>query len=130
MNAKENSPSKDQKPQPGKRRPRSTTAAYTAQEKCQTVLSVWSEKRSPSQICREMSITWSILNQWQERALEGMLQALEPRVVLDKGPALSPRLQAMLLKKRACDVRLTEKLKDLQQSQSKPQPSPSTVPGG
>jgi len=29
-----------------------------------------------------------------------MLQALEPRVSLDKGPALSPRLQAMLEKKR------------------------------
>jgi hypothetical protein len=32
--------------------------------------------------------------------MEGMLQALEPRVRLDKGPALSPRLQAMLEKKR------------------------------
>ena len=33
-------------------------------------------------------------------AMEGMLQALEPRVSLDKGAALSPRLQAMLEKKR------------------------------
>jgi hypothetical protein len=32
--------------------------------------------------------------------MEGMLQALEPRVKLDKGPALSPRLQTMLEKKR------------------------------
>jgi len=32
--------------------------------------------------------------------MEGMLQALEPRVRLDKGPALSRRLQAMLEKKR------------------------------
>ena len=30
----------------------------------------------------------------------GMLQALEPRVSLDRGPALSPRLQAMLEKRR------------------------------
>jgi hypothetical protein len=29
-----------------------------------------------------------------------MLQALEPRLRLEKGPALSPRLQAMLEKKR------------------------------
>jgi hypothetical protein len=41
-----------------------------------------------------------VLAQWQKRAMEGMLQALEPRVRLDKGPALSPRLQALLDKKR------------------------------
>jgi hypothetical protein len=41
-----------------------------------------------------------MLSHWQKRAMEGMLQALEPRVNLDKGPALSPRLQAMLEKKR------------------------------
>jgi hypothetical protein len=32
--------------------------------------------------------------------MEGMLQALEPKVRLDKGLALSPRLQAMLEKNR------------------------------
>jgi Ulp1 family protease len=41
-----------------------------------------------------------VLSQWQRRAMEGMLQALEPRISLDKGPSLSPRLQAMLEKKR------------------------------
>jgi hypothetical protein len=41
-----------------------------------------------------------VLSEWQKRAMEGMLQALEPRVSLEKGPALSPRLQAMLEKKR------------------------------
>ena len=39
------------------------------------------------------------LSQWQKRAMEGMLQALEPRVNLDKGAVLSPRLQAMLTKR-------------------------------
>jgi hypothetical protein len=41
-----------------------------------------------------------LLSLWQKRAMEGMLQALEPRVNLDKGPALSPRLQALLEKNR------------------------------
>ena len=41
-----------------------------------------------------------VLAQWQKRAMEGMLQALEPRMRLEKGPALSPRLQSMLEKKR------------------------------
>ena len=36
---------------------------------------------------RKMNITWTILNHWQKRAMEGMLQALEPHVQLDKGVA-------------------------------------------
>src|SRR5208283_4614233 len=64
------------------------------------VLSVWTERRRPAEVCRELTIPSMVLAQWQKRAMEGMLQALEPRVSLDKGPALSPRLQAMLEKKR------------------------------
>lgn len=74
--------------------------AYGAMEKCRAVLSVWTERRRPAEVCRELSIPWMLLSLWQKRAMEGMLQALEPRVRLDKGPALSPRLQALLEKKR------------------------------
>ena len=73
---------------------------YGAMEKCRAVLSIWTERRRPAEICRELSVPWMVLSQWQKRALEGMLQALEPRVRLEKGPALSPRLQTMLEKKR------------------------------
>lgn len=76
------------------------TMNYGAMEKCRAVLSVWTERRRPAEVCRELSIPWMLLAHWQKRAMEGMLQALEPRVSLDKGPALSPRLQAMLEKKR------------------------------
>ncbi len=76
------------------------TINYGAMEKCRAVLSVWTERRRPAEICRELSIPWMALTQWQKRAMEGMLQALEPRVRLEKGPALSPRLQAMLEKRR------------------------------
>lgn len=76
------------------------TMNYGAMEKCKAVLSVWTERRKPAEICRELSIPWMVLSHWQKRAMEGMLQALEPRVSLDKGPALSARLQAMLEKKR------------------------------
>ncbi|MDA8171364.1 MAG: hypothetical protein M0Z48_05970 [Nitrospiraceae bacterium] len=76
------------------------TMSYGALEKCRAVLLLWTERRKPAEICREMSIAGMVLAQWQNRAMEGMLQALEPRVNLDKGPALSPRLQAMLEKKR------------------------------
>ena len=73
---------------------------YGAMEKCRAVLSVWTERRKPAEVCRELSVPWMVLSLWQKRAMEGMLQALEPRVKLDKGPALSPRLQALLEKKR------------------------------
>jgi hypothetical protein len=76
------------------------TMNYGAMEKCKAVLSVWTERRRPAEICRELSIPWMVLSHWQKRAMEGMLQALETRVRLDRGPALSPRLQAMLEKKR------------------------------
>jgi hypothetical protein len=63
----------------------------------------------------EMTITWTILNQWEKRAMEGMLQALEPRVRLDRGPALSSRLQNLLAKRQASfpAERLRRKLKNL-----------------
>lgn len=74
----------------------STSLSLTASDKCKAVLSVWTEKRKPSQVCKELGIKWTILMLWQNRAMEGMLQALEPRRNLEKGVALSPRLQVML----------------------------------
>ena len=72
---------------------------YTAQEKCRAVLSVWTERRKPGQICRELGVAWSILNQWQARAMEGMLLALQPRISIEKGVALNPRLAVLLERK-------------------------------
>ena len=122
---------KDEKPQSAKKRKyRSQSILHTAQQKCEMVLAVWSERRSPSQVCRETGITWTILNQWQERAMEGMLQALEPRVILDKGPALSPRLQSLLHRKQAAfsERKIAQRLKEIQE----PEPlksQPSTAEG-
>jgi transposase-like protein len=79
---------------------RRKASGHTAQEKCRAVLSLWTERQKPAEICREMGVGWSLLSQWQERAMEGMLQALEPRVRLERGVALSPRL-AVLLEKRS-----------------------------
>lgn len=57
-----------------------------------------------------------LLQQWQERAMEGMLQALEPRVNLADGGALSPRIRA-LLEKRQLPVpgKLLGRLEQLQE---------------
>jgi transposase-like protein len=71
-------------------------SGHTAKEKCRAVLSVWTEKRKPGEICRELGVAWSILNQWQERAMEGMLLALQPRIAVDKAVALNSRLALLL----------------------------------
>ena len=72
----------------------------TAEEKCRAVLSVWTERRKPVEVCQELGVAWSILNQWQERAMEGMLLALQPRVqVTEKTVALNSRLAVLLERK-------------------------------
>ena len=71
-------------------------SGHTAAEKCRAVLSVWTERRKPGEVCRELGVAWSLLNQWQERAMEGMLLALQPRVPVEKGVALNPRLAVLL----------------------------------
>jgi transposase-like protein len=81
---------------------------YNASQKAQAVLSVWTERRKPLEICRELGVSWTILDQWQKRAMEGVLQALEPNVNLENGPALSPRLQSLLSRRR--QAKTVEKL--------------------
>ena len=104
-----------------------TNNHYGAMEKCQAVLSVWTERRKPVEVCRELSIPWMMLSHWQQRAMEGMLQALEPRVNLEKGPALSPRLQT-LLEKRRMNLMTSAAQRRLEKTLLKAQESNKTIP--
>ena len=74
-------------------------SGHTAKEKCRAVLSVWTERRKPGDVCRELGITWTVLSQWQERAMEGMLLTLQPRAAVDKAVALNWRLAVLLERK-------------------------------
>jgi hypothetical protein len=127
---KETAMEKTEKIKPEKKR---QTINHTAMEKCRAVLAVWTEKRKPADVCREMQVPWMVLSEWQNRAMEGMLQALEPRVRLDKGPALSPRLQALLDKKRlalSAQGRLEKKLSRAQETdKAETAPSKDQSPG-
>jgi len=72
---------------------------YNAMEQCRAVLSVWNEARKPGDVCRELGISGSLLTQWQEKAMAGMLEALTPREGLadtERGTALRPRLRQLL----------------------------------
>jgi hypothetical protein len=122
---KETAMEKTEKIKPEKKR---QTINHGAMEKCRAVLSLWTERRKPAEVCRELQIPWMVLAQWQKRAMEGMLQALEPRVRLDKGPALSPRLQALLDKKRLAmntvQTRLEKALSRAQEARKTETPQP------
>ena len=105
----------------------SKSETHDAMARCRAVLSVWTAARKPSEVCREMGLKWMTFSHWQKRAMEGMLQALEPRVNLEKGPALSPRLQRLLEKEsqhmrtlsvEAAATRLSNRLQRVQESKS------------
>jgi len=90
-------------------------SSHTAEEKCRAVLSVWTERRKPGEICRELGVAWTILNQWQERAMEGMLLALQPRVPkIEKTVALNARLAVLLERKSGAMKGLERRLTRLQ----------------
>lgn len=75
---------------------------FTAVEKCRAVLALWTERSSGSELCKELGTTWNMLNIWQEQAMEGMVQALEPKRSAPCGNTpLNPRLQGLLERKAA-----------------------------
>ena len=101
---------------------------YTAHQRAQAVLSVWTERRRPSEVCHELGINTILLAQWQERALAGMLSALEPRCrpETQRGTALSERLERLLarqsLVQEGKQVKLERRLTKLQQEPSSSPP--------
>ena len=93
---------------------------YTAEEKCRAVLSVWTEKRTPGEVCRELGVAWTVLKQWQERAMEGMLLALQPRAPMrEKTVALNSRLAVLLERKSGAMKGLERRLARLQSKRVK-----------
>ena len=78
-------------------------ATYSAQQKCQAVLAVWTGRRRPSEVCRDLNVSTNRLQAWQERAMEGMLNAFETRLRRqeERGPVLADPLQRMLERKLA-----------------------------
>ena len=87
---------------------------FDPQQKITAVLSIWTERRSTAQICQEMEISPSLLGQWQNLAIEGMLKALDP-TKKDPVPPLNHRLTRLIEKKLAGPGRkLEQRLKAVQ----------------
>ena len=84
-----------------------TQERYGAVEKCRAVLAVWTERQQAANLCRELGVSASLFSQWQDRALSGMLEALEPRGTREtaEGPALPTLIRRLLDRKvRALDL--------------------------
>ncbi len=90
---------------------------FDPQQKITAVLSVWSERRSSAQVCQEMEISPTLLGQWQNLAIEGMLKAPDPKKK-DPLPLINHRLSRLIEKKLAGpNDRLEKRLKTLQKTQ-------------
>ena len=100
------------------RKRRTPAPSYSASQKAQAVLAVWTERAKPADVMRELKINWVMLQHWQQRAMEGMLRALEGRARLSDGTALPPRLQALLSKQET--PRLAPRLRQVQQAAREP----------
>ena len=90
---------------------------FTVEEKLKAILSVWTERRTGTEICREMNLHWGLLDRWQNQAMEGMLSALEQKKK-ESSPVLNGRLRKLLEKKLSSRndgvVKLEERLETLQ----------------
>lgn len=91
---------------------------FDPQQKITAVLSVWTERRTTTQICQEMEISPTLLGQWQNLAIEGMFKTLDP-TKKDPLPPLNHRLTRLIEKKLAGPNRkLEERLKAVQKAKS------------
>lgn len=120
--SKETNPSNPSKQSSKKRRKWMPAPNFSAQEKAQAVLAVWTDKASAAAVSRELGINQISFGQWQKRAMEGMLQALESRLNLAGGQALSPRLQLLLARQQQAPMmsRLTARLEKIQTAKPEP----------
>jgi len=75
-----------------------TTRMYSAKEKAQAVLALWSGRRNPSSLTKELAVPWAAINQWEKRALSGMLTALDPtwKQAREDQPSLPRRVEKLI----------------------------------
>lgn len=102
-------------------KPRRATSQFSARERAQAVLSIWTERRRPSEVCRELGVTGTLLSQWQDRALGAILAAMEPRTrpAQARPPALSEKLLKLLSRQERQQAgklsRLEKRLEQIQE---------------
>lgn len=102
-------------------RTRRPARVFSAQQKAQAVLAAWTEKLSQMEICRQMEVNYMTFQNWQNRAMDGMLQALENHLQLNDTAVLNPRLRKLMDRGRT-EGRLGRRLMKIQQDLDKQSP--------
>lgn len=101
---------------PRPRKPRRPSRSFSAEQKAQAVLAAWTERLSQTEVCRQMQVNYVTFQNWQNRAMEGMLQALDNQLQLTDTTVLSPRLRKLMDRGRGlAEDRLGRRLERLQQ---------------
>ena len=101
---------------PGKTTTRRPIKTFSPEQKAQAVLAAWTEKVSQSEICRQMQINYVTFQNWQDRAMEGMLRALDNQMRLEDTSVLNPRLRKIMERgRRVPEDRLGRRLLQIQQ---------------
>lgn len=59
-------------------RTRRKRRTYSAKEKSQAVLALWSGRRNTAAVMKELEVPCGVLNGWEKRAINGILTALDP----------------------------------------------------
>lgn len=80
------------------RKARRPVRTHSAKEKAKAVLALWSGRRSPSALTKELGVPWSAINQWEKRGLSGMLNALDPmwKQDVEDPPSLPRRVEKLI----------------------------------
>ena len=93
-----------------------TRRVFDPKEKITAVLSIWTEQKTLSQLCKEMKVSWALLDRWQNQAMEGMLSALSPKKVSPK--QLNARLVQLIDKQLGSGnlVKLDQRLRKIQKN--------------
>ena len=92
-----------------------TRRVFNPEEKITAVLSIWTERKTLTQMCQEMSVSNALVNRWQDQAMEAMLKALSPKRP-ESSRQLNPRLQRLIDKKLQGTnlIKLDKRLKTIQ----------------
>ena len=115
-NSQDTNPIQPRRGRPPGKTTRRPTKTFSPEQKAQAVLAAWTEKVSQSEICRQMQINYVTFQNWQDRAMEGMLRALESQMRLEDSSVLSPRLRKIMERgRRVPEDRLGRRLLQIQQ---------------
>lgn len=104
-------------------RSRRTYKTFSSGQKVQAVLAVWTERLSQMEICRQLQINYATFQKWQNRAMEGMLQALDNQLQINDTAVLSPHLRKLMDRGRGLpEDRLGRRLIKIQQERDNSPP--------